>query len=77
MVAQGRALVREWGASVQCRGMGEEEWGGLRLVVVRGGNGGQGLRTVLGEATGSAEREGSGRAGPVRVESEGGGTDLM
>jgi hypothetical protein len=42
MVARGHALVSEWGASVQCREVGEEvwcEWGdtrATRLVVVRG-----------------------------------------
>ncbi len=39
MVARGRVLVRGWGASVQCREVGEEvwcEWGDPRLVAVRG-----------------------------------------
>jgi hypothetical protein len=39
MVARGRALVREWGASVQCRGVGEQvrcECSGPRQVIEKG-----------------------------------------
>ena len=39
MVARGRALVRGWGASVQCRGVGEQvrcECSGLMLVLEKG-----------------------------------------
>jgi hypothetical protein len=39
MVARGRALVREWGAKVQCRGAGEEvrcECSGPRQVIEKG-----------------------------------------
>ena len=80
MVARGRALVREWGASVQCREVGEEvwcAWGDPRLVIEEGRTEAGCCIPCWGGATEPREREGSGRAVPVRAGSEGGEADLV
>ncbi len=78
MMALGRALMHEWGASVQCLGVGEGTegcWCELRgpglMIVERERS--LDVRTVMGGAAMPGEREGPGRPGRVR----GGVADLV
>ena len=78
MVARGRALVREWGASVQCRQVGELvrcACSGPRLVI-EGGRTKAGSYVPCEEGPLSRGRERV-RAGPGRAGSKGGEADLV